>query len=256
MVDSSVRLRVHFAAVGLQIRRVVEPARELRADVVLLVTRSTTDRLRHELGLTRSLLEESKPPVRTHVIECDIWDASAVVDEVGAVISAAPQHDYFFNVSSGAKTACIAGTIAGMFWKVRPYYVAVDYEGTTRYGEEDYPVKGATQFVPTFEVPLLDPADITALQFLCMKRQAVAKRDLIKYLSERNFLGARNGGSASPQAIQSQMNAILRHLGSWGFVQSSGRGRQLRISPTDRGVWGNRMFQHQLTTRAPLDLLR
>jgi len=148
-----VRLRVHIAAVGFQIRRVVEPARDLRADAMVLLTHSPTDRLRYELEKIKEHLESSTPRIRTHVVACDIWDPAAVVDEIGAIVSAAPQHEYFFNVSSGAKTACIAGTIAGMFWDVKPYYVAVDYDGKTAFGEEDYPVRGSPQFVPTFGIP-------------------------------------------------------------------------------------------------------
>ena len=255
MVHPAVRLRVHFAAVGLQIRRVVEPARDLQADVVLLVTFSLTDRLRHELGKIKQLLEESTPKIRTHVVSCDIWNAGAVVDEVGAIVTSAPQHEYFYNVSSGAKTACIAGTIAGMFWNVKPYYVAVDYDGKTVHGEEDYPVHGPPQFIPTFEIPLLDRASVTALQYLCSRGGPVSKRDLIRHLSDQGLLGPRQSTIASPQALQAQANTVLGHLDSWGFISSEGRGKQLRISASERGVWGNRMFQHQLTKRPRLGIL-
>jgi hypothetical protein len=49
-----------------------------------------------------------------------------VVNEMGSIVSSSPQHEYFFNVSTGTRAASIGGVIAGMFWHVRPYYVEVN----------------------------------------------------------------------------------------------------------------------------------
>ena len=94
--------------------------------------------------------------IHTQVIECNIWNASEVVNEVGSIVTASPQHEYLFNVSTGDQNPlAIAGVMAGMFWRVRPYYVAVDDQAKSVNSEEDFPTRGPPQFIPTFEIPLV-----------------------------------------------------------------------------------------------------
>lgn len=243
-----VRLRVHFAPMGFEVERVVTPATELRADVVILLTLSRTDNARSSLERTIRRLDAAR--IRNHVVDCDIWDPPSVVNEVGGIVTAAPQHEYFFNVSTGAKTACIGGTIAAMFWPVYPYYQAVDYNAKPVGGKDDYPAKGPVSFVPTFETPMLDGATVGTLTFVVNAKQAISKRELMAYMRESNAIRPRSTARITPQALHAQADVILRRLDSWGFLEIKGRGRRMLIGATEMGRGGSRMFHHLLSPHA------
>jgi hypothetical protein len=196
-----------------------------------------------------------KNHIQTQIIECNVLNTSEVVNEVGSIVTASPQHDYLFNVSTGARTASIAGVIAGMFWHVRPYYVAVDDQAKSLTLEGDFPTIGSPQFIPTFEIPLLERKAIEALEYIAGKNEPIPKRSLIGYLKETGIVGPRQKEEVSEQALYGQLDSILQKLDAWGFVDLIGRGKLMRIRITDRGIEGRKMFFHMSNPRKPLSVL-
>jgi hypothetical protein len=253
METNAVRLRVHFAPVGFEVLRVIEPMKILHADVALLLTLSQTDRTRFHVEKIMHGLKESH--IQAQVIECNIWSTSEVVNEVGSIVTASPQHDYLFNVSTGTRTAGIAGVIAGMFWRVLPYYVAVDDQAKPVHSEQDFPLSGFPQLVPTFEIPLLDGAAVAALEYIAGKQEPVPKRLLLAHLKHNGVVGPRQKRIVSPQALHGQVDSILHKLETWGFVDLVGRGKLMRVKITDKGIEGRKMFFHVLNPRKPLPVL-
>jgi hypothetical protein len=229
---------------GFEVQRVVVPARTLRADVVVLLTKSREDHARDPLKC--ALRELARARIRHHVVECDIWDPPTVVNEVGGIVTVAPQHEYFFNVSTGAKTACIGGTIAAMFWPMRPYYQPVDYSAKPLAGKDDYPTKDRVQFVPTFETPRLDMVTVETLAFLVRLGRSISKRELMAHMREVESIRPRTKAQVTPQALHAQADVILRRLESWGFLDITGRGRKMLLRVTEMGSGGERMFRHLL----------
>ncbi len=250
----AVRLRVHFAPVGYEVTRIVSPLVSLRADAVILITTSLTGKPGHYHSKIIEALNAAKIPHETRT--CDFWDVGIVVDEVGAIMAAAPQHEFFYNISTGSKTCAISGMISAEFWPLRIYYVPVDYERVTGIIEDDHPQRGPAQFLPTFSVPALDRASIVALSFLAQQPAAVPKRSLINDLREKKIIGPRRGKNITAQALQAQVDGILQRLQTWGFVETDGRGLNLRIGVTDKGKSGNKMFSHVLNPREAPAILR
>ena len=253
MDSSSVRLRVHMAPVGSEVLRVVEPMKALHADVALLMTLSKTDRSR--FFAEKIIRDLQKNHIQTQVIECNVLNTSEVVNEVGSIVTASPQHDYLFNVSTGARTASIAGVIAGMFWRVRPYYIAVDEQAKSVALEGDFPTVGSPQFIPTFEIPLLDRKAIAALEYIAGRNEPIPKRLLMGHLKATGIVGPRQKEEVSEQALYGQLDSILQKLDAWGFVDLIGRGKLMRIRITDRGIEGRKMFFHMSNPRKPLPVL-
>jgi hypothetical protein len=253
METNAVRLRVHLAPVGFEVLRVIEPMKILHADVALLLTFSQTDRARFHVEKIMHGLKESR--IQAQVIECNIWSTSEVVNEVGSIVTTSPQHDYLFNVSTGTRTAGIAGVIAGMFWRVLPYYVAVDDQAKPVHSEQDFPLRGFPQFVPTFEIPLLDEATVAALEYIAGKQEPIPKRSLLAHLRDNGVVGPRQKRTVSPQALYGQVDSILHKLETWGFVDLVGRGKLMRVRITDKGIEGRKMFFHVLNPRKPLPIL-
>jgi hypothetical protein len=253
METNPIRLRVHFAPVGVEVLRVTEPMKTLHADVALLLTVSQTDRTRFNVENIMRDLKESR--IQAQVVECNILSTSEVVNEVGSIVTASPQHDYLFNVSTGTRTAGIAGVIAGMFWRMLPYYVAVDEQAKPVYSERDFPSRGFPQFVPTFEIPLLDKATVAALEYIAGQQEPMSKRMLLAHLRDNGVVGPRQKRTVSSQALHGQVDSILRRLESWGFINLAGRGKLMRVRITDKGIEGRKMFFHVLNPRKPLPIL-
>ena len=253
MVQSPVRLRVHFAALGPQVQRITEPMKMLRADVGILFTFSTTDRSQLFLPKVVEALESSHISVKT--VTCNISETSEVVNEIGGIVTAAPRHEYFFNVSTGTINASIAGTIAGMFWKVRPYFIDVDEYKKPIHSEQDFPIIGLPKFIPTFEVPVLEKQSFYALEFLVSKGRSCHKREVLSYLEENGVIGTKAGKSDSDQALQGQLNSIIYRLLTWGFVELTDHGKRLKITVTEKGIEGRKMFFHILHPSELPDIL-
>jgi hypothetical protein len=194
--------------------------------------------------------------MQAEVLECDIWDPSTVVDEVGNLLVAARDHEYFFNVSTGARTAGVGGTIASMFWPIRPYYQPVAYVDSSVVSEVDAPVTGRPFFIPTFEAPSLDVGAVDTLRFLVDQPNPVSKWQLMAHMRDAQTIFPRGKSSVSPQAFHAQTNVILRHLIAWGFVEKGGQGRRTRIQATEMGRGGARMFRHMIEPRPAPDILR
>ena len=250
---SAVRLRAHFAPVGFEVDRVAVPAVALHADVVILLTQSARDIARSTLRRVTRRLEAHG--VRHAVQTCDLWDPASVVNEVGAVTSSAPQHEYFFNVSTGAKTACIGGTMASMFWRVRPYYQPVVYVDGPPPARES-PLDGPPRLIPTLETPALDRRTADTLTFLVDRASPISKRELMSHMRAVETIYPREKPQVSPQALHAQADTILHRLVSWGFAEIHGRRRGMRISATETGRGGARMFRHVLEPRSPPTVLR
>lgn len=242
-----------MAPIGFEVVRVADPIISMRADVALLFTVSETDKAQHYLAKIRGILKDAD--IESHVVACDVTEPAVVLDEIGAIVSGAPRHEYFFNASTGAKTACIAGILAGMLWPVQPYHVPVDYEKDPVHLPRDHPVKGPATFIPTFHVPPLERNAVKALDVMARHVDPIPKALLIKELKAVGVLAPRQGEKVTPQAFQAQANGILHRLEQWGFVEISGRGSQFRIQTTEKGRAGARMFRHVLVRRTPPSLL-
>jgi uncharacterized protein DUF6293 len=253
MGPGKVRLRVHFAVVGSEVLRVAEPMKILDADVGLLLTLSKTDRS----GLNAEKIKhELKNQIKIEVMECSSFDTSVIVDEIGSVVTAYPHHEYMFNVSTGPRTASIAGVIGGMFWRLQPYYIAINDQAKPVHGEGDFPVSGAPKFIPTFQIPVLDQGAVQALEFIAGAGQPIAKHTLIAHMVKIGQMGPRQRKEVTSQALYGQVDSILDRLYSWGFVEREGHGKQARITVTESGIEGRKMFFHMLNPRKkPIDLL-
>lgn len=251
---SGIRLRVHLVPLGFDVARAVTPAVELRADVVVFLVERADDRPRSPMARALRALRSHR--IAATVQECDIWDPAAVVDEVGNLLVAVPDHDYSFNVSTGARTASVGGTIASMFWPIRPYYQPVAYVDSSIVSPVDAPVTGSPFFIPTFELPSPDTAAVDTLRYLVEQPTPISKQLLMRHMRAARTIHARVPTPITPQAFHAQANVILRHLVDWGFAATDGHGKRMRIRATEIGRGGARMFRHVVAPRPVPALLR
>ena len=234
-------LRVHVAGQGYEVRRIVDPALEMRADRVYLLTNEADAKLRpyHHMVLRR--LQEAK--VETHVRLCAVWDPNAVVGEMGRIAAAEARNHVYVNLGTGPKTCAIAGSLAAMLWNLDAYYPRVDYKAPPPEDpaiSEDRPVLETT-FIPTFHLEPPGPEVLSVLELLDERKgKAVRKKEVVERLKDRRFL--KEGTSA--QAQQNVADRVLKRAMDWGFLDSEGEGRKRRLKLNDRGVAGRKMFSH------------
>lgn len=231
-------LRVHVAGQGYEVQRIVQPAVEMRADVLYLLTDPPNAQLKpyHDRVLKRLKAERIEARVR----QCEVWDPNAVVSEMGRIAEDERDNHVYVNLGTGPKTCAIGGSLAAMLWGLDAYYPRVDYAAPDVELPQDKPVKETT-LIPTFR---LDPPtrDVLAvLELLDEKRGRPArKKEVVERLRERGFL--KRGASA--QHEQNVADRSLKRAMEWGFLDSEGEGRLRRLRLNERGAAGRKMFAH------------
>lgn len=234
-------LRVHVAGQGYEARRIVDPALDMRADRVHLLTDKPDAKLSRYHDRVLRHLKAAK--VETVVRVCEVWDPNAVVGELGRIAEAERGNHVYVNLGTGPKTCAIGGSLAAMLWGFTAYYPRVDYGADAGDLDQDFPVRGVT-LVPAFKLDPPGPDVLALLELLDERRGRPArKKEVVERLRERAFLKA----GASAQAEQNVADRVLKRALDWGFVDSTGEGRARRLKLNDRGIAGRRMFGHLAT---------
>lgn len=233
-------LRVHVAGQGYEVQRIVQPALDMRADRVYLLTDPPKPQLRKYHDRVLAHLKAAK--VETVVHHCAVWDPNAVVGEIGRIAERERGNHVYVNLGTGPKTCAIAATLGAMLWRLQAYYPKVDYDTSLVDGEvtDDHPVTGTTS-VPTFRLDAPSGDVLAVLELLSERRGKPArKKEVVERLRERGFL--KPGVSA--QAEQNVADRVLKRALDWGFLDSEGEGRRRRIRLNERGEAGRKMFAH------------
>lgn len=236
-------LRVHVAGQGYEVARIVQPALEMRADRVHLLTDAPKPELRayHDKVLARLRGAGVEVRVRT----CEVWDPNAVVGEMGRIATEETGNHVYVNLGTGPKTCAIGGMLASMLWRFDAYYPRVDYEATPLDGDQDFPVRGRTG-VPSFRLDPPTPDVLAVLALLAEKEGRPArKKEVVARLEATGFLQKER----SAQSKQNVADRALKKAMEWGFLDSAGEGRRRRLTLNERGAAGRRMFAH-LAARA------
>lgn len=231
-------LRVHVAGQGYEARRIVDPALDMRADRVHLLTDTPDAKLSRYHDRVLRHLQAAK--VETVVRVCEVWDPNAVVGEMGRIAEAERGNHVYVNLGTGPKTCAIGGSLAAMLWGFTAYYPRVDYGGDVGDLDQDFPVRDRTE-VPTFRLDPPGPDVLAVLELLDGKRGRPArKKEVVDRLRERGFVSR----DASAQAEQNVADRVLKRAIEWGFLDSEGEGRKRRLRLNARGEAGRKMFAH------------
>ena len=124
-MELSVSERVHIVPVGHEYDRVVKPATDYRADLVILIGHERNDEQGQECwqnvieGLTDANIEFQEK-------RCDIFNLYDSLATITEIMAEHGNDDVYVNVSSGSKITAIAGMIASMVMDSRAYYVQAE----------------------------------------------------------------------------------------------------------------------------------
>jgi len=238
--------RVHVAAVGFEVERVVEPILRERADRAYLLTRAGDDRAAPFVAEVRRRLVAADPRLDIRVAATEIWDVFGALGQFRRIFEEERRTEKHasavvpirVNVSTGTKITAIAGTLACMLWRGEPYYVQVSESWYSRMAPKVRTVNDVVARVdPVSIYELRAPSKelVEVLEALGRGGGTLRKRDLIRALALDRARPGASGRPPSAQAQHSRLRARLEPLeGRWGFVAADPGGRG-RVRLTDQG---------------------
>jgi hypothetical protein len=235
-------LRVHICPVGFEVQRVADPLGRMRADKAYLVSYRADDPAHQCVSRIKEILLKENSGIQVIEEYVNIWNLVECITKFKEIIRKERGNAVFINVSTGTKVTAIAGTIVSMLEGSTPYYAKVDH------AQQRQIIPTREKVEEPFEVPVYGlhpprPEALRVLEFVEKSGGSVRKKDLIKKLREIEIIRPVTKTDLSPAAAHSQLRALLDPLErEWHFVKVESRGRSSKVSLTEQGTIGLRIF--------------
>ena len=177
-------LRVHIAAVGFEVDRIVLPAIKNKADRVWLLTHNGLDKDKGDVFA--SLIGE----IQDAGIDCqqstaDRTDLFDILRALRSIILKEKGNSILVNVSVGSKIQAIASMMACMMFKdqvmIKPYYVIPEKYNTSSTQEKRQETEGMkdTILLPEYKIEIPNEKLIRCLDIINQQRDnKISKREL------------------------------------------------------------------------------
>lgn len=246
--------RIHIAPLGFERDRVVEAAKQLKADRLILL----------EWG------EGDRPPFFEAVYEdidaagidrerrsCNIFDMYEVVRVTAREVQQQTDDDVFVNIATGSKISAIGCMIACMVTDAVPYYVEPE-----RYGEEDTqrtkPVSHGVENIkqlPAYPIDAPETQLIYVMEYI-YREGPVTKKDLIEFAQgNRTSKAVEPPSEGLPFIIEHDVDSdraryrllethVLNPLTEKGFIETREVGRRTDVDLTEEGENTLSAFRH------------
>jgi hypothetical protein len=231
-------LRVHIAPVGYEIDRIVLPAKNLRADKVILLVHEnpSEDKATKFYEKISEQLEKLNIEVvieyhnRTALFQIIKTVKNLIIKESGNIISV--------NLASGSKVQAIGCMMASMMFNddknVNPFYVeAKEYLGFS--GKAMSKGIKNIEYIPTYEIQKPEDRHIQALKIVVDNGGKISKKDMAKKAVEKKLIivNAENQNQATFASLDKNIISVLENR--WGFVKVNKIGRTRWIEITEEG---------------------
>lgn len=226
----TVAKRVHVMPVGFEYDRVIEPAKDYSADLVVLVGHKHDNQTGEECWerIINGLEEEN---IEYQTRWCDIFNLYESLATIAEVIASHQEDDVYVNVSSGSKITAIAGMIASMVMDSRAYYAkAAKYdglpEGIDRVSE-----------LPKYPIDAPDRDQIKVMEFLesWAGRHGPPTKGEIIHFSEKAGLDYTKTEVAGKGKYRLLDTHVLEPLKSRDWVTEAKQGRNKVVHLTQDG---------------------
>ena len=239
-------LRVHIAAVGFEVDRIVLPAIKNKADRVWLLTHSGLDKDKGDVFV--SLIRER---FRNAGIDCqqstaDRTDLFDILRALRSIIIKENGNSILVNVSVGSKIQAIASMMACMMFKdqimIKPYYVIPEKYNTSSTEEMREETEGMKDIIllPEYKIEIPNERLIRCLNVINQQKDnKISKREL-KDLALNNSLirisNRKDSDDYTEQAAYMALNKnLIDPLLEWKFITVSKQGAHHMITLTDEG---------------------
>ena len=231
-------LRVHIAPVGYEVDRVVLPAKERRADKVILLIHDKPNEdlaLKFYEQITTKLEKQNIEVVKEYHDRLDLFQ---IIKTVKNLIYQEKGNFISVNLASGSKIQAIGCMMACMMFNddknVKPFYV----EAKEYLGFSGKPIsKGIEEIkdIPTYEIQKPTERYIKALKIIVEKGGKISKKEMAKLAVEQKLIvvNAENKSQATFASLDKNIIASLEN--QWGFVTVEKIGRTRWIKITEEG---------------------
>lgn len=250
--------RVHVAPLGFEHQRVVEAAKQLKADRLVLLEWGEGERPPFYEDLYEDI---DAAGIERETRSCNIFDMFEVVRVTAREVQQHADDDMFINISTGSKISAIGCMIACMVTDAVPYYVKPE-----RYGEEDaqrtkpvsHGIKDIKQ-LPAYPIDAPNTQLIYVMEYIYRYGPAT-KKELIEF-------GRGNGESIPAGAPPEGLPFITDHetdsdraryrllethvlgpLAEKGFIETKDVGRRTDTDLTEEGENTLSAFRHLIET--------
>lgn len=231
-------LRVHIAPVGYEVDRVVLPARELRADKVILLVHNMPNEdkaVRFYERISAQLAKSNIEVIKEYHNRRNLF---AIIKTVKNLIAQEGNSQISVNLASGSKIQAVGCMMACMMFNdaknVRPFYVeAKEYPGFS--GKPlSRGIKEIEQ-IPTYEIQKPSRLHVRALEIITEHEGKISKKEMAG-LAVKDKLITVNAENQSQATFASLDKNIISPLeNQWGFVTVEKIGRTRWIQITDEG---------------------
>lgn len=245
------RERIHVAPLGFEFDRVLEPAKQYRADRVILLEFIAPDieKPPYHDDLPEAL---EAAGIDCEQRECNIFDLYESIAAIARIATEHEQHNVYVNLSSGSKITAIAGMIACMATgAAEPYYVRAE----TYASDPSRPVTTGMEKsieIPTYPMEQPDAQHMAILDYIQSIRDnpentkaVVSKQDLIGYAEAANLRFIRTyDGETQKGKYQLLKRHIIDPLQEKGYITVESVGVRKDVQLTEEGRNTLRAFRY------------
>ena len=231
-------LRVHIVPVGYEIDRIVLPAKELRADKVILLVHKNPSEDNATKFYPKIKAELKKLNIEVEIEYHDRTALFQIIKTVKNLINREIGNFISVNLASGSKIQAIGCMMASMMFNdnenVNPFYVeAKQYLGFS--GKAMSKGIKDIEYIPTYEIQKPEERHIQALKIIVDSGGKISKKDMAKKAVQEKLItvNAENKSQATFASLDKNIIAVLENR--WGFINVKKIGRTRWIEITQEG---------------------
>ncbi|TFF89124.1 MAG: hypothetical protein EU549_01710 [Promethearchaeota archaeon] len=235
-------LRVHIAAVGFEVDRVVDPILQMKADKVYIISKISDDRARPCVDEVLELLQD-KLQLGENLIECKVEIYSLVenLNILARIFEKEDGNHIYVNCSGGSKIQGIAGMMACMMFDGFPYYV--EPQEYLYIDEMHGPMTSGVKNIlklPDYKIEYPPEKLIDGLKILQKHPRGISKKNFIKELEEKELLTS-TGKTLNSKYMLLKTNFITP-MKNWNFINLEKLGRKFMVKITTDGKNALKIF--------------
>lgn len=240
------KFRVHIAAVGFEVDRVVKPIVKMKADKVYIICKKYNDKARSCVEKVLNEIEEELH-LGDNLIEWKV-EIYSLVDNLNVlyqIFNKEKGHHIYVNCSGGSKIQSIAGMMACMMLGGTPYYV--EPEEYLYIDQMESPMtKGLKEILrlPDYRIDYPPPTIIKGLEVLNSYHEGISKKKYITKLEEEGLLSTE--GKSIHSKYSKLKNTFTKPMKKWDFITFDKLGRKTIIKITDNGKNALKIFSNEI----------
>ncbi|RMW37184.1 MAG: hypothetical protein EA447_06645 [Nitrosopumilus sp.] len=231
-------LRVHIAPVGYEIDRIVLPAKQMRADKVILLVHENPSKDKATKFYDKISQMLDKLNIEVVMEYHDRTALFSIIKTVKNIIIKESRNIVSVNLASGSKVQAIGCMMASMMFNdnsnVNPFYVeAKEYLGFS--GTSISKGIKEIEFIPTYEIQRPSEKLIAGLKIIIENKGKISKKDMATLAIEEKLIvvNAENQSQATFASLDKNIISPLEN--HWKFINVNKVGRTRWIEITEEG---------------------